>query len=125
MNHSRLGGFELISDEELRNDIIRFYENYIRSQVAFIQNRNNALEPPIRDLHRQLTQYVSEVNPKEDAFQIRLRPNDDDMLNNQRFLELMSYEESKADNQRVRTEAIVRRTSELKEKIDNYLAESR
>lgn len=116
-------GFQMISQEPLRNDLIRYYEDFITSQHAFIENRKNHLRPLIDELHSKLTLYVSVKDELTGKYYISLRPNNPDMLNNQNFLKLMSYQEAKANTQRLRIEAILTKTFALKQRIDNYLLE--
>ena len=112
-------GFERISNESLRRDIMRAYASFFPAMQQFINKTNEEFDSLVFPLMDDIIEPTAVFNDGEARFQPRVLV--DPVITHPSFVRILSYERRKANNQRTRLDQITERVDELKAQVDAEL----
>lgn len=113
-------GIDRLSNEQLRTNLISFYDSFLPTWKEFIDMVDEELNQTIiQKRFKILTNQVVEIENGE--YELRNRLIEEDVLNHNSFLVLIGLESQKAGNQRRRLNVIIPNLDELISEIDKEL----
>ena len=112
-------GFDRISNESLRRDIMKAYSFGFPGLQQFIKKENEEYDARVIPLLDDIIEPTAVFDEGEARFQPKILV--DPIITHPSFVRILNYEWRKANNQRSRLDQITERVDELKAKVDAEL----